>query len=212
MLKITHKMSFYLLIIFAMQFITISKVSAENMVSTEFEIKLNHLKLKAPTRFLKHDKPVDKQYIPLGWWEVYRYKKALRLFPTVKQCLTTDGVDEKILDLTKFDWSKLDSFQKAEVCLYCVADILETPERAAAWFKNQGFDKYLKVYPENHSQFGGARFIASWPFRTHGTASPFENFTFRWLGELGVSGGVGIVVEYNKKMEVKLIDIKYTFK
>jgi len=195
-----------------MQFISIKNASAEDMLSAESEIELNHPKLKAPAEFLKHDKSVYKQYIPLGMWELFRYKQAFWLFPTVQECLMPEGVKEDTLDLSQFDWPKLNGSEKAEVCLFRVADMLETPERATTWFEGQGFNVYITVYAENHSQFGGARIIASWPFRTHGTASPFDNLTFRWLGELGVTGGVGIVVEYNKKMEVKLVDINYSFK
>ena len=82
---------------------------------------------------------------------------------------------------TDFDWSEISSDDMLEVCLLKLAKNLESPDKMAAWFKEQGFFgvKSHSFEPQQVSLF------AHWNLERSGSHAPFNlnwwEFWIEWI-------------------------------
>ena len=68
-----------------------------------------------------------------------RYKRALRKYPNVENCLTKDDDPTDTPNLLNLNWRKLGS-REIEVCAFRILASLKTFERIEDWFEWQGFE------------------------------------------------------------------------
>lgn len=66
-------------------------------------------------------------------------KQLFQKYPDARSCLPEVERKKLELDYTRFDWSSIRNDDHAMVCVYRIAEQLQTPEAMAEWFKEFGF-------------------------------------------------------------------------
>jgi hypothetical protein len=84
--------------------------------------------------FLFQGKVVDVDH---PWYS--DYKKALRRFPDVRSCLTTDEREKPQPDLRLIDWGTIGSIREIDVCVFRIASSIEDIETIQFWLRHHGF-------------------------------------------------------------------------
>lgn len=97
------------------------------------EIPFTHLSSQAQEPFLFLGKAMDKTH---ARWKQYR--KAIRRYPSVRECLEPSERRKEIPDIVKIDWKKLDQ-EEVDVCVFRIARSLEDPELISDWLRLHGF-------------------------------------------------------------------------
>ena len=67
------------------------------------------------------------------------YRKAIRRFPDVRSCLTTDEREKPRPDLRQIDWAAIDDIREIEVCIFRIASSIEDIETIKLWLQYHGF-------------------------------------------------------------------------
>ncbi len=84
--------------------------------------------------FLFQGKVVDVNH---PWYN--DYSKALRRFPDVRSCLTTDERENPQPDLRQIDWGAIHNILEINVCVFRVASSIEDVETIKLWLLYHGF-------------------------------------------------------------------------
>ncbi len=69
-------------------------------------------------------------------------KKLFNQYPDALSCLPREERRKPKPDYTRFDWSSVRNDDHAMVCVYRIAEQLQTPEAMAEWFKGYGINAF----------------------------------------------------------------------
>ena len=119
--------------------------------------------------FLFQGKVVDVNHPRYGY-----YRQALRGFPDVRSCLTTDERDKPQPDLRQIDWDAIHDVQEISVCVFRIASSIEDVEAIRTWLRYHDFsvgkgsrirrENYVPKY-ETESMFGFSAILTIEKFR-----------------------------------------------
>ncbi len=146
--------------------------------------------------YFRYYRPLIENVDKFNFYEKWSYWRAMRKFPTIKECLKPEGQDD--LDMNAFNWKSMRSDAQAEICLHHVSVQLGDLDKLAAWLEGQGY----RVLRSSGTNTG---LEAIWSHDRHGTYSPFSKFS-RWvLGEISpfVTGGINIQYRFEPSKRPK---------
>lgn len=112
------------------------------MRETGAETRAPHLADQESDPFLFLGKPINESH-PL--WS--RYKRPISSFPTVLDCLRPEEVGASEPDLNNFDWGRVGTGARAEVCVFRVARSMTDTGAIFEWLSHQGFFFEEKLVP-----------------------------------------------------------------
>ena len=175
----------------------------EAAANVEFTVSANDEHIKNPPEFRLHGYKLSEYPKKLGWWEEFGYNRAIKRFPTVKECLKPSGITPDFLDLMEVDWGKLKNIKSRKICLNRIAAALKTPQRAVAWFDQIGFRTSIELYEEGHWREGEADIRAGWPNPGEGEAliSPNNDVFYNYNLLVDVYSGFRVTISYTKDFE-----------
>ncbi len=84
--------------------------------------------------FMFHGKVVDENH---PWANDYR--NAIRRFPDVRSCLTTDEREKPQPDLRQIDRGAIGNIREIDVCVFRIASSIEDIETIQLWLRHHGF-------------------------------------------------------------------------
>lgn len=131
-------------------------------ISGEF-IPYDHLANQETDPFLFLGQVVDEEH---PQWS--RYKRVLKKYPDVRDCLLKSEQQKERPNLSLIDWGRVGTSHAAEVCVFRIARSLSDVERLLSWldmhrFSHQGINRY-----------------ASDTFTPRFETQPIYNLTARW--------------------------------
>ena len=80
------------------------------------------------------------------------YPNALRRFPDVRSCLTTDEREKPQPDLRQMDWGAIHDIKEIEVCVFRIASSIEDIGTIILWLLHHGFivHKFPRELSDNY--------------------------------------------------------------
>lgn len=76
-----------------------------------------------------------------------RFRRLLKDFPSVRDCLLPEEARKAVPDLRQFDWKRVGTGSGAEVCIYRVARSLGDPDAIFDWLSAQDFKFERQLIP-----------------------------------------------------------------
>ncbi len=150
--------------------------------------------------------------VPQSWLDqpplTSSQKRLFKQYPDARSCLPKEERDKQELDYTRFDWSSVRNDDHAMVCVYRIAQQLQTPEAMAEWFKSFGF-VYITVWQSGFSNKSivldaGILFKDRWPLYP-GWFS-FSRYTKSFLAH-----SYGVQVRWYSDGQLGSVQIGYTY-
>jgi len=126
-------------------------------------IEYDHLANQETNPFLFNGKAVDEKHQKWG-----KYRKNLRRYPDVRDCLLEAERSEKAPNLLMIDWEGVGTSENASVCVFRIAASLGDIERTQAWLAYQGFRfsgisrRVSKTFVPDHENYPVYTVTASW--------------------------------------------------
>jgi len=126
-------------------------------------IEYDHLASQKTDPFLFLGKIVDREH---PQWK--KYRKSLRHFPAVRDCLTKGEQTADTPNLLRIDWQRVGTSENASVCVFRIARSLGSVERVVQW---------LEFHEFQHSDLSGDR---GDNFKPRFKSQPVSNILARW--------------------------------
>lgn len=126
-------------------------------------IEYDHLANQETNPFLFNGKVVDEEHPQWG-----KYRKTLRRYPDVRDCLQEAERSAKAPNLLMIDWEGVGTSENASVCVFRIAASLGDIERTQAWLAYQGFRfsginrRVSKTFVPEHEKYPVYNVTASW--------------------------------------------------
>lgn len=139
---------------------------AECRATDSCTIEYDHLANQDTDPFLFIGKVVDREHPK---WRSYR--KALRRYPDVRDCLVEEERDKSEPNLLMIDWERIGTGKNASVCVFRIASSLGSVERIQAWLAYHRF------------KFGSVSRRVSESFIPHYETYPVYNITASWSAD-----------------------------
>ena len=99
-----------------------------------FSIKAGDPKISMPSPFMSLGRPMKYDHVFI--------KDAAEKYPKITACLSEAKPDDTGLNLLNFRWDDFNTDTEVRLCLFYVADILNSPDRMKEWFEAQGMPTY----------------------------------------------------------------------
>jgi hypothetical protein len=134
--------------------------------------------------------------------------KAVKKFPSVRDCMKSSEQKKPQPDLTQIDWEEITSDAEVNVCLFRIASSYDSPETMKKWLELDGFKGVACMPPTIESQQGWCALRGGWPVKERGlkyNASILDAifpFTFAY--------GASIEIDYNKSNRVVRVQFGYS--
>ncbi len=112
------------------------------------------------------------------------FRRSLRRYPDVRDCLIKDERTAETPNLLHFDWQRVGTGNNAAVCVFRIAASLGSVERTQAWLSYQGFrfGKFGRMVSESYQpayrRFPIYNLTASW------SAEQYREVTSSWFAAL----------------------------
>ncbi len=150
---------------------TLQNDASQNEISTssQFLIKADHPKVGNPSPFMTNG-------TPMGYDHVF-IKDAAKKYPDITSCLKGDKSDGVALNLLNFRWSDFETDEEVRLCVFYVADILNSSDKIVDWFNAQGMPNHIFT-PSLTPQPPGTSFAVygDFPERIPKTCSFYNTF------------------------------------
>lgn len=114
-----------------------------------------------------------------------KYKKSLRRYPDVRDCLVASEQAVETPNLLMIDWDRVGTSENASVCVFRIASSLNTIERIEAWlsyhkFKSRGANRIVsKNFVSAYETYPVSSINGHWTADQYRALSPsvFETLT-----------------------------------
>ena len=110
-----------------------------------------------PSPFLIYGLNLDDPELILGENTKRLLAQGLEKYPDIRSCIQESGFTGGGVDLNAFVWRDFVSNQDIDVCLFWIANFLQSPQEMAEWLDDQGFH-VVAVHETSYQQirhFGG---------------------------------------------------------
>lgn len=107
-----------------------------------------------------------------------QYKRSLRKYPDVRDCLIREEQDKPEPDLRLMDWSRVGTGKGAEVCVFLIARSLGDVELIYMWLEYHEFQvcsierKFSNKYVSRFDTQPMMSIYASWTIEQYRTVNP----------------------------------------
>lgn len=139
-----------------------------------------------------------------------RYGHSVRKLPSVQSCLIGDEISNARPDLTEIDWSKIQSLEDANVCLFRIASSYGKIDSFQSWLEFNGFDVTSRFQRQNAEPMGNWIGISASRSHDENDGRLFSTGTFQNL--LGQDHSLSVLAQFDQSENVVGIQITFNTK
>lgn len=113
----------------------VATLQNEISTSSQFFIKADHPKVGNPSPFMTNGTPMEYDHVFI--------KDAAEEYPDITSCLKDNKSNGVALNLLNLRWSDFKTDEEVKLCVFYVADILNSSDKIIDWFDAQGMPNHI---------------------------------------------------------------------